>query len=335
MIDKINRLHFIIRIIGAIGAGVLVRLSPFQENLMLFHIGLIAYIVYSIVIYKKIGIFKNDNIQRLGFYFDVLIISISIAVRGGIRTDFYLGYFMILSYVIYVDKDFLLLKLNAMIIICYTITVYISSPVEEFSISRIIIRMMLLLGSSLILRYYSKILNETEQIKNHAINLANIDMLTGAYNRRAMSQLNEILGKNYIIGIIAIIDLDNFKIINDTYGHIVGDDVLRSLSNIIRTNIGENDVSIRYGGEEFLLIFKTDNLEVVESCLKRIQYKLSHSEIENLPDDVNVTFTAGISYNNSLDLISDSIKEADTNLYIGKKTGKNCIISTPREQFDI
>lgn len=68
-----------------------------------------------------------------------------------------------------------------------------------------------------------------------------------------------------------LIDLDLFKSVNDTYGHVFGDDVLKHFAYAVKTNIGENDLIARFGGEEFMILFDTDNIEAVMTVMKRIR----------------------------------------------------------------
>lgn len=154
-----------------------------------------------------------------------------------------------------------------------------------------------------------------------------LDKLTGAYNRKYMEErvLPKISSMDEESAIV-IMDLDNFKKINDTYGHQIGDEVLHKFAEIVRENIRQGDVLCRYGGEEFLLFIpKTSKkiaLDVAERIRKSIQNNLVHPLIEG-----NVTASMGVSVY-PYDGIKHNklINKADKSLYIAKKGGRNKVI---------
>lgn len=108
------------------------------------------------------------------------------------------------------------------------------------------------------------------------------------------------------------------KKVNDYYGHLVGDKVLSLLGEIIRNSIREKDFASRYGVEEFLIIFDTDNIESVKLRIDRINKEFNSNSL-----NLNLSFSAGISVYDGYKKITDTIKEADAALYYVKKNGKN------------
>ena len=97
------------------------------------------------------------------------------------------------------------------------------------------------------------------------------DVLTGAYNRRYFEE--EVKNIGTTVG-VAIIDLDDFKIYNDTYGHGVGDTVLSTTASVIRQCIRKSDILIRYGGDEFLLVLPEVKEDILNDKLQQIQRKI-------------------------------------------------------------
>lgn len=121
---------------------------------------------------------------------------------------------------------------------------------------------------------------------------------------------------------IAMLDLDHFKKINDTKGHVFGDKVLIDTAKIIQENIRETDFLGRYGGEEFLVIFKNTKADLGRTIAERIR---SSIEAHCFEEGVKVTISGGVyEYHGSS--LSDFIHEADTNLYAAKNQGRNRII---------
>ena len=156
--------------------------------------------------------------------------------------------------------------------------------------------------------------------------LANLDTLTMIFNRRYLFKtLDEEFEKANILGIgfsIAILDLDNFKLINDTFGHQKGDEVLKHTVLEMKKSLRKKDVLGRYGGEEFLIIFPDTEINETKFLCEKIR-----ESIENIkwnPDSLKTTISIGISYykNQSLEKI---IQEADYFLYEAKHKGKNRI----------
>lgn len=151
-----------------------------------------------------------------------------------------------------------------------------------------------------------------------------IDSLTGLYNRHYLNSIANQIDLDNIS--IAIIDLDHFKRINDTYGHLSGDTVLQTFSSRLRNMIRANDILIRYGGEEFLLFLtrKNNDFKGAKSMIKSIQKRLSIDPIYIDKDSVKVTASIGFNATPFLNRsIDDAIAVADKMLYIAKTSGRD------------
>ncbi|MBQ1812630.1 MAG: GGDEF domain-containing protein [Bacilli bacterium] len=144
-------------------------------------------------------------------------------------------------------------------------------------------------------------------------NTAKLDPLTGLYNRNI---LNEVISYSAIV----MCDVDDFKKINDTFGHDFGDEVLKLVAKTLKSNTRSNDIVCRYGGDEFLVIFKDCLLDVVVNRMKKIQKDIDGENLKS-----KVTLSIGISeYKDGLELL-DAIKRADEALYYSKKSGKKIV----------
>lgn len=154
------------------------------------------------------------------------------------------------------------------------------------------------------------------------------DSLTGLYNKRALVKFfNKIKNSDHSNVIsIAIIDIDHFKKINDTYGHIYGDEILKQISTIILSLIRPYDYAFRFGGEEFVLILQnTNKLEAYKIC-ERIRKTIETTEFEHNNTFVKLTVTIGISDSSKHFQYKTLIELADKNLYTGKSTGRNKVV---------
>lgn len=157
---------------------------------------------------------------------------------------------------------------------------------------------------------------------------ATYDPLTGLKNRaQGMKQLAELYtehlkkSENYVL---AIVDIDNFKLINDDYGHQKGDVVLKSVADTLRNTLRKDDYIFRWGGEEFLILLPNQDLTSGRRLLERLLEK-SASEVILEQEKILVTMTIGAIESHKRPN-EDLMRMADKALYIGKEAGKNCLV---------
>ena len=144
------------------------------------------------------------------------------------------------------------------------------------------------------------------------------DTLTGVYNRFYLENVLEKLFYNYEQKSIAMLDIDFFKKLNDTYGHQFGDEVLKYFTEVVKNTIRKSDIIVRYGGEEFLLFMpNTSKKEAFIVMLKIMKNLLPYKNIK-------ITFSAGIAEEG--ESLAEMIKIADKRLYRAKEEGRNKIV---------
>lgn len=157
-------------------------------------------------------------------------------------------------------------------------------------------------------------------------NLATTDGLTGLLNRRTFYQEAErrltLLTPGKTAG-LAIIDLDHFKQVNDTYGHGVGDKVLQSFAQIARESLRDHDLLGRFGGEEFILVIHQADASLLNQCVERIRQRFSQTSFAGLPGDYRCTLSAGLCLIRPGDELEERIRQADQALYVAKADGRN------------
>lgn len=159
-------------------------------------------------------------------------------------------------------------------------------------------------------------------------NLANTDDLTLIPNRRhghrILDRLNYMAEDEYCI---ALIDIDHFKNVNDQHGHDIGDQALQFISHTVNQFIRPSDTICRWGGEEFLLIMPTTQLEDAFSICERIRTLVATTPIDPIK---SITISTGISAKNQATTINELLRQADLALYQAKTQGRNrCIIWSP------
>lgn len=159
-----------------------------------------------------------------------------------------------------------------------------------------------------------------------------IDDLTQAYNRRHFFDIagQELARAQRYGGIfsVAIMDIDHFKNVNDQYGHLAGDQVLREVSSICDKNIRLPDIFARYGGDEFIFLFPQTSKEKAREGLERVRASISQhlSLYEN--SEIKIHVSIGIAeFSNKTRLIDNVLKEADKALYQAKHDGGDKISS--------
>ncbi|MGV8981450.1 cache domain-containing protein [Clostridium sp.] len=171
--------------------------------------------------------------------------------------------------------------------------------------------------------------NVTNAMTNRINTLINKDELTNLFNRRCIDQkLDEVI--KYSIEVeedlcLILYDIDHFKKINDTYGHQVGDQVLKHISKIITDNIGEDNYAGRFGGEEFLVILKNTTKENGLKIANRIRVEIGNAHIDLI--DVPVTISGGLISSTYMMTSEEMIKKADDHLYEAKNNGRNQIVT--------
>lgn len=144
------------------------------------------------------------------------------------------------------------------------------------------------------------------------------DQLTQIHNRRMIINTFEKASNDELC--IALIDLDHFKGINDRYGHVFGDEVLKKVANTIRLSIRNGDMVGRYGGEEFMIMFDQTTIDEAKTIIERILRNIE--DLEWGSKDLKTTASAGLVYSQKIKG-DDLIREADELLYASKHNGRN------------
>ena len=157
---------------------------------------------------------------------------------------------------------------------------------------------------------------------------SNLDPLTRVFNRRALiSYLKNVCANKDIPHVLHVlmIDIDDFKVINDNYGHIAGDKILIFISNILKRTLRDGDKIFRFGGEEFTIILNRNTDEQTEAIASRLLKLISSNNLIYMGEKISVTASIGITNFIKGDTPDTLISRADKALYISKHSGKNKI----------
>jgi diguanylate cyclase (GGDEF)-like protein len=199
---------------------------------------------------------------------------------------------------------------------------------KQITITNYIMQIMTVFGDAVKLALANIQLQEKLQLE------ATHDPLTNLFNRR---YLNEALSREFYRIIrektslcLVILDLDNFKILNDTYGHEAGDEVLKYIAALLTSHARGSDIACRFGGEEFVLVFNNTTIDKIMPRLEKIREEIENAKIYFHNEVLQqITISMGVAQAPEQGTtINDIIRAADMALYSAKKSGRNRIITT-------
>ncbi|MGD6818847.1 response regulator [Metabacillus sp. 113a] len=162
--------------------------------------------------------------------------------------------------------------------------------------------------------------------KNNMKELIMLDELTRVYTRKHLApsfkRMADQMNREGQPFTAALIDLDHFKSVNDTYGHLTGDKVLIGFAEMVKQNLRSGDLPFRYGGEEFLVLFPRTDVETADQVLQRILKQFMEQSFKTEKKSFNVSFSAGIASASSSEGLEKVIAAADLALYQSKSAGR-------------
>ena len=165
----------------------------------------------------------------------------------------------------------------------------------------------------------------------HASELMRHDPLTGVLNRKGMDEAvdREIARAKRTGGplSIAMLDIDNFKLLNDRLGHDAGDSALIHLANVVREAIRPQDILARYGGEEFVVLLPNTSLDDASTAMTRVQRELTRRFFLHNQEKILITFSCGVAELEAEEPPEEGKKRADDAMYLAKRMGKNRVVA--------
>ena len=203
------------------------------------------------------------------------------------------------------------------------------------SLTVFLIVMFIMLSAAVFM--LAKNLNLSKRLKE----IANFDSLTNIYNRRFFMELASVqIARSLRTNIdcfVIIFDLDHFKIVNDTHGHLAGDKVLKDVAQRVKNAIRPYDILGRYGGEEFIILM-TDIKELkakkVVTAVERIRQEICKAPIEFETIEIPISASFGVAYAAPVNDLATAIRYADEALYEAKETGRNRVVFFDQENQD-
>ena len=160
--------------------------------------------------------------------------------------------------------------------------------------------------------------------------MAITDSLTGLYNRRYFymvldNEIERTKRYQYPLSLI-MMDIDHFKLVNDEFGHLAGDEVLESVAQICKNPLRQSDTIFRYGGEEFMILLPGTNQEEAMHVAERIRSTIAETRFKVNKGEVRITTSMGVSeYSEEHPTANEFIESADRTMYAAKAAGRNCV----------
>lgn len=282
---------------------------------------------------------KNETLQISFAYFEIIAFSaLSELISGGLfgYLNFVIGMVAVIFFLLPANdkRKFVYQSVGALLAIVisqesafnFSINPELMVKVLEYksfvnSLNVIITLFTLFYVSNLYLVEQRTTREKLDYTSNH-------DMLTGLYNRRffegIMKRSKDEMEHPYSV---AMLDVDNFKKINDTYGHEFGDKVLTIVSQCIESCLPQDAVAVRWGGEEFVLYLPQKDNENALKILNDLRTKLIEFPIRYHETEISITATIGLCTGNNIADYESYLREADEKLYWGKTHGKNQIVN--------
>jgi len=157
--------------------------------------------------------------------------------------------------------------------------------------------------------------SELDHVRREARHTLDLDRLTGLLNQAALARRVE--SPDEFAGVVAVCDMDNFKDINDRYGHLVGDEILRNIGNLLQSSIRHEDEAFRWGGDEFVILFQNQRAEIARKRMGEIELRLREFRVRGF-GVLPITFSWGTAEAHGRAL-RDALDEADRSMYVLKR----------------
>lgn len=308
---------------------------------------LIVTLIVTLYTKKVIGIFGNSMITFYGVVVGI-IMAINVSYGNFVSTHILIGIINMIPlihlfiYIVKYDKKFyfnvFLIQTLALLLVYIFKTINLVINIDSLTLviaDRTDIGFLtianIIIYSFIISYLLAKNIMVNNELNKHklviegslyqAIKLSEIDVLTGVFNRRkihdVIQQYLDMSFQNDRIFSIVMIDINNFKYINDTYGHNTGDAVLRFVGNVLKQLLRDIDIVSRWGGDEFLLLLPNTNLKAAKIVIKKISDYLDTNECEATKGFISLSF--GISDNSDSVGVEEMIDLADQRMYDDKK----------------
>jgi diguanylate cyclase (GGDEF)-like protein len=321
-----------------IGFAVLFTVTSASSKAMTYAVmeTIALLVIYNLIV--TAGMLKSKKtvvkMPRFVVYVDLAFISVFSFLSGGIKSDVYILFFFAIFCCGVLCDSTDTMKVGLFSVVFYTVSSLYAGNLnaEQPDFASLAAKDALIMFGAYGISQVRNQVKKYDELRKKEFKLARTDRLTGLANRHYFDQklLEEAKYADQTNGRlnVLIFDLDNFKRFNDTYGHIAGDKLLALFADIIKQNIRDTDIPVRYGGEEFLLLIRDLDVVIAKSVGDRIRWQLEKQKI--ILNDSNekrmVTVSCGLAqYPCDSKNVKEAVELADRALYHAKEHGKNSV----------
>jgi len=300
-------------------------------------INLMLYVVFRTGLNRR---FADPSLTSLQICIGIVVTTYGMYYANEARGLLLLIYILVFIFGIFRLNTRQFLYISAFCLITYGINIILLHIFRPYKVNLHIeylqfgILSLVLIAFSIVAGYISSMRQnlstsraELERSVSIIREMAIRDDLTGFYNRRHMIELLEYelnrCARTGSVFCLAMLDIDHFKNINDTYGHQAGDQTLKTFAAIIRKAMRSSDFCGRYGGEEFLIVLTQTGTDGAKVFAERLRQLIEKSVFPELGADIRVTASLGLAQYQAKEDVEKTIHRADTALYEAKKKGRN------------
>ena len=311
--------------------AIMFVISGYMEYAMLNVASLVLYFVWVLLFSRK----RVTDGMLLMPYADVLVHVCVYNLLFGAQPAFYLYIFSIIPVMFflsirdartkYAQEISVGLSVLGVMLLLGTLCGTPRAPFADEKLNKTFFEVNIILCAMLLGAYTWEFLTEAQNTQADLSRFAEYDQLTGLKNRYSLKrETQNIQGTQYCV---VMCDIDDFKRVNDTFGHAAGDLLLSKIGKVLQGCLRKDDIVCRWGGEEFLLVIRTD-IDTTCAAVERIRRKLSTVAVEAGDQSVSATMTFGIADCLEGETFEKVTAIADENLLRGKHLGKNCVITS-------
>lgn len=307
-------LRVYINSLGAFGAFAFSILQFLTDHTFMASVSLIGGCYFSTVLYFLLH--KNQYLWKGRGHLLIILPIVLLAIYLNIKYGIYWVYVGVVFLFLVLELWEATISVTVFIALCF----YLITPQFEQDVLYRIFSTVILVG--LFSFCFSFLI---ERLLNSLNLVATRDPLTKALNRHTFHTAIELAQDDHqrykVTGILFLFDLDHFKRINDQYGHIAGDSVLREIAKIIHKRVRKSDQFFRYGGEEFAILLRHTSLQNAAFLAEELRTQIKE---HTFTDGIKVTISGGLSEVQEGDDVNAWIDRSDTALYEAKEAGRNC-----------
>lgn len=312
---------------------------------LFFYLGVFPMVIFntfSVLIYAyclkihRISVERSD-LKLIGWLVYLEIMSHAVFASYYVGTysgfNYYIVLLSTLPFLTFGDSNVIRITKSVLIIIVFIVLdIVFTDYVPPYILNEIYLSNLRIFNVSVFITtivlvplFFSKVSYDNRKKLEHA---STTDELTGLYNRRLFTHIaeNELKDtkRNGLLLSIILFDIDNFKTINDSFGHSCGDQALTNLAAILRQTVRPKDILSRWGGEEFIILLPDTDINRAEVVAERLRINVENLKMVCQENKISMTITLGLASNKTNNESLDKlIEQADNAMYLGKTRGKN------------